>query len=75
MFLNYLISLCGDIGWPAKSLDLNPCDFFLWEYLKSKVLSQHPQSLEELKRAIRPAIASVLPEMIHRVIENFQESL
>ena len=23
--------------WPARSPDLNPCDFCLWEYLKSKV--------------------------------------
>ena len=23
--------------WPARSPDLNPCDFCLWGYLKSKV--------------------------------------
>ena len=28
MFPGRLISLCGDIGWPARSPDLNPCDFF-----------------------------------------------
>ena len=24
--------------WPARSPDLNPLDFFLWGFLKSKVL-------------------------------------
>ena len=33
----HLISLRGDISWPARLPDLNPCDFFLWGYLKSKV--------------------------------------
>ena len=28
MFPGHLISLRGDIGWPARSLDLNPLDFF-----------------------------------------------
>ena len=28
IFPGHLISLRGDIGWPARSSDLNPCDFF-----------------------------------------------
>ena len=75
MFRNHLISLRGDIGWPARSPDLNPCDFFIWGYLKSKVFSYRPRSLEELKRAIRFEIAAIPPQMIRRVIENFRERL
>ena len=33
MFPGHLISLRGDIGWPARSPDLNPCDFILWGYI------------------------------------------
>ena len=33
MFPSRLISLQGDTGWPARSLDLTR-DFFLWRYLK-----------------------------------------
>lgn len=76
MFLNHLISLCGDITWPARLPDLNPCDFFfLWGYLKSKVFSHHPRSLEELKRSIRSEIDALPPKMIHWVMENFHERL
>ena len=52
MFPNHLISMRGDIGWPPRSPDLNPCDYFLWGYLKSKVYTQRPRSVEELKDAI-----------------------
>jgi hypothetical protein len=30
IFQGRLISLRGDIPWPARSPDLSPCDFFLW---------------------------------------------
>ena len=49
MFPGHLISLCGDISWPAHSPDLNPCNFFLWGYLKSKVYINHSCSIEQLK--------------------------
>lgn len=29
MFPGWLVSLRGDIGWPARSPDLSMCDFFL----------------------------------------------
>ena len=35
MFPGLLISLHDDIGWPARSSDLNLRDFFFWGYLKS----------------------------------------
>ena len=27
--------------WPPRSPDLNPCDFYLWGYLKSRLGLQH----------------------------------
>ena len=59
----------------ARSLDLNPCDFFLWRHLKSKVLNHCSRSIEELKRAIRLKIAAISQEMIHRVMDSFHERL
>ena len=68
MFPGHLISLRGEIGWPTRSPDLNLCVFFLWGYLKSKVYSNHPQSIEQLKDVIRQ-------EMTRWVIDNFRERL
>jgi hypothetical protein len=33
VFEHRIISLYGDISWPARSADLSVCDFFSWGYL------------------------------------------
>jgi len=63
-----LISLRGDVGWPARSPDLSPCDFFLWGYLKKKVFKHRPRSLEDLKGRIREETDAIPPEINRRVI-------
>jgi len=65
----------GDVGWPPRSPDLTPCDFFLWVYLKAKVYEQRPLTLEALKEAIRQEVAAITPEMILRVMDNYRERL
>ena len=75
MFPGHLISLHGDISWPAHSPNLNPCNFFLWGYLKSKVYINRPGSIEQLKDAIRQKITAILHEMTCHVIDNFHEHL
>ena len=38
--------------WPPCSSDLNPCDFWLWGYLKNVVYSGRIQKLADLKASI-----------------------
>ena len=65
----------GQAKW-SDTPDLNPCDFFfLWGYLKSKVYRNRPQSIEQLKDAIRQEITAIPHEMTRRVIDNFRERL
>lgn len=75
MFPGHVISLRGDIGWPPRSPDLTPCDFFLWGYLKSKVYEQRPQNLRALKEAITQEVEAIPPEMTQRVMDNFRGRL
>ena len=75
MFPGHLISLHGDISWSICSPDLNPCKFFLWGYLKSKVYINRPRSIEQLKDAICQEITAIAHEMTHQVIDNFHEHL
>jgi hypothetical protein len=65
IFPGCLISLRGDIPWPAHSPDLSPCDFFLWGYLKAEVFKCKAQSIDELKDAIRDKITAI-PEVMTR---------
>ena len=75
MFPGRLISLRGDVEWPARSPDLSPCDFFLPGYLKEKVFKHRSRSLEDLKERIQQEIDSIPPELTRRVMKNFRERL
>jgi hypothetical protein len=75
MFPERLISLRGDIPWPARSPDLTPCDFFLWGYLTAEVYKHRPRNLQTLKEAIRTEIRRIPQEMLERVMRNFTSPL
>jgi len=75
---NYLRSKFGEKfidkkRWPPRSPDLNPCDFYLWGYLKSKVYNPLPNSLEELKMNIEREIKIISKEELKRVFLNFEK--
>ncbi|GBN98703.1 hypothetical protein AVEN_204542-1 [Araneus ventricosus] len=39
-------------SWPLRSLDLTPCNFFLWGYVKDRVyVPPMPKTIEELKES------------------------
>lgn len=70
-FRGRIISRFGDIAWPARSPDLSVCDFFLWGFLKSRVYTNKPRTLDELKEAISLEIANLTPEMLSKVFDSF----
>ena len=74
-FPDRLISLRGDLQWPARSPDLTPCDYFLWGYLKSLVYVDRPRTIAHLKNNIRDAIANIPIDMLQRVDTNFKNRL
>ena len=45
--------------WPPRSPDLNPCDSFLWGYLKARVYNPLPTNLEELQENIERKIHNI----------------
>jgi inhibitor of nuclear factor kappa-B kinase subunit alpha len=55
--------------WPARSPDLNPCDFYLWGNLKQKVYKTNPNTIEEPKENIRNEVSAISPGEL-RVITN-----
>lgn len=75
LFGNCVISRFGNIPWPPRSPDLSVCDFFLWGYLKSKVYTTRPRTLDELKQRIRDEIHSIPAEMLQRSMKNLKNRL
>ncbi|XP_046687079.1 uncharacterized protein LOC124372712 [Homalodisca vitripennis] len=74
-FRGRVISRFGDIAWPPRSPDLSICDFFLWGLLKSRVYTNKPRTLYELKETIRQEIANLSPEMLGEMFDNFSTRL
>jgi hypothetical protein len=75
MFPGRVVSLHEAVPWPPRLPDLSPCDFFLWGYLKAAVFKHRPRTLDQLKEAIQEEIEGLSPDMLVRVMENFQERL
>lgn len=75
MFPGHVVSLRGDVRWPARSPDLSMCDFFLWGYLKEKVFKHRPQTLVELRARIVEEVNAVPREMCIRADNSFRKRL
>lgn len=65
------------VAWPARSPDLNACDFFLWGHLKDVVYSEPIATIEELENRIREACDEIRnsPGIFRRVQNNFARRL
>ena len=59
--------------WPPRSPDLNPCDFYLWGYLKARVYNPLPTTLDELKSNIKREIKNISKEELKRFFLNFEK--
>lgn len=59
-------SVRGD-QWAPSSPDMNPCDYFLWGYLKEKVYKPMPTSLAELKGKVH--------EVFHNIPREIRSSI
>jgi len=70
-FGEQLISRLGPVNWPPRSCDITPLDFFLWDYVKSKVYMDKPAMIEALEANITRVIGQIPLEMLERVIENW----
>ena len=60
-------------NWPPRSPDLNPCDFFLWGYLKSRVYNPLPNNLDELKDNIIREIKKIDKKTLKDTFLNFSK--
>ncbi len=58
--------------WPALSPDLNPCDYFLWVYLKDRVYKPMPKTLDDLKVNIEREIRNIKQDVLKSSFLNFR---
>ncbi|KAK2954616.1 putative transposable element tc3 transposase [Blattamonas nauphoetae] len=68
---NRWIGMYGPMEWPARSPDMTPCDYFLWGPLTDKVYASSPDTIEELKNAIRTEMGHIPLEMCQNAVRSF----
>ncbi|GBM76509.1 hypothetical protein AVEN_102294-1 [Araneus ventricosus] len=56
--------------WPPRPPDLNPCNFWLWDYLKDVVYGGPIANLAELKNRIKQHIHNITTETLRSVVEH-----
>jgi hypothetical protein len=62
-------------SWPLRSPDLNPCDYFLWGYLKDRVYKPMPKTLDDLKVNIEREIRNIKQDGLKSIFLNFRKRL
>ena len=70
-FSEKLISIKLDFVWPPRSPDLNPCDFYLWGFMKEEVWKKNHSSTHELKEQVIEIIGSISGDVLRRVSAEF----
>lgn len=67
----------GPNNWPARSPDLNPCDFFVWGFIHDRLYKQNTQypNVEELKLAIEQICQQISVIMLDKTCQNFENRL
>ena len=56
----------------CKVSRFDPCDFFLWGYLRDQVFCELLTTTPELKTKIRQAISSITAETLGKVYKNIE---
>jgi len=70
-----VISRFDDVAWPTRSPDLTVPDFFLWGFLKDRVLRRRIMTIPELKQAIVDEVVAINVDLRRRVYGDFQTRL
>ena len=68
-FKDRTISLQFITAWPPRSLDLNPCDIWLWIYLKTMVYRDPIISLSDFKESIERHVRNIPQFMLLSTVE------
>ncbi|EZA51810.1 hypothetical protein X777_09567 [Ooceraea biroi] len=76
-FLAINLQICpgGRLEWPPYSPDLNPCDFFLWGYIKDHCYPGNPETVSDLVVAIKKVVSNIKDDMLEKVFTSFRKRI
>lgn len=72
---NKWIGRGGPMRWPARSPDLNICDYFLWGHIKQIVYRNDVQNRDTTRTLIVDAFQSIPSDILQRATEDLPRRL
>jgi len=56
--------------WPPHSPGINPCSFFLWEFLKENMFQGRPENVAQLRAHIVKLCCALSEDLCRKVVTN-----
>lgn len=75
-FPNKWIGRGGEISWPPRSPDLNPCDYYFWPFIQNQLYDGTDfENIQALILKLRQICAGIHPRTLAKVNRNFYDRL
>ena len=65
----------GPVAWAPRSPDLTSTDYFLWGFVKDRVMAVAPTTPDDMKERIRRVCAEITPQMLAEVRRSFHQRI
>jgi hypothetical protein len=75
VFLGQVVSPSDELPWLACSSYLSACNYFLWGYLKAKVNTTRPRTINELMIVIWEKFSAIPENMARRTLGKLRARL
>ena len=65
----------GPVAWPPRPPDLSSPDYFLWGFVKERVMTVAHTKPGDMKERIRRACTKITPQMLAEVRRSFHQRI
>ena len=65
----------GPVAWPPCSRDLTSPEYFLWSFVKERVMAVAPTTPDDMKERIRLVFTEITPQMLAEVRRSFYQQI
>jgi len=63
------------VHWSARSPDLTPLDYFLWDFIKNRGMAIASMTREDMKNKIGQVCSKIMIEQLIKVRQTFKQKL
>ena len=63
------------VAWSPRSPDLTSPNYFLWGFVKERVMAVAPSMTDDMKERIRRACIEITPQMLAEVRRSFHQQI